>query len=80
MLFSGVVSPWLTDRPLPLIPQPLLPQGEKGSEGIAGGLKAPLPLWATVYTQVLYGCVKALGSPLPPLLRGEPELQYALNL
>jgi hypothetical protein len=25
------LCPWLTDQSFPLIPQPLLPQGEKGS-------------------------------------------------
>jgi len=39
------VAPWLTDKTLPLIPQPLLPQVEKGSKTIAGVFKAPLPLW-----------------------------------
>jgi len=41
----GVLCTWLTDKTLPLIPHPLLPQGEKGSKTIAGVLKAPLPLW-----------------------------------
>ena len=36
---------WLADKSVPLIPQPLLPRGEKGSKKVSGAFKAPLPPW-----------------------------------
>jgi hypothetical protein len=57
-----------------LIPQPLFPKREKGSR-----IEVPLPLWATVYTQVIESLsVLFLPHPNPPLIKGR-ELDFLVS-